>query len=192
MAAKQFLKPTGFLCLFSLLLGLLPGCQESSSISQRERQEAVQVLPSVAPSRKSRIELRTVIQVPESSEKLRMKCYIYHHQVRRKYNPACRSSRGYVAVQNGWYVHDGRAIWGYAQHNGWLRAGQRANLTRNAPGQIGPNRTEELGHTFASFALKSGWPIGQLAKWLGHSDINTTYSIYGHLIAEEPPDLKFE
>jgi integrase len=51
-----------------------------------------------------------------------------------------------------------------------------------------------IRHTFASFALKSGWPIGQLAKWLGHSDIvlNTTYSIYGHLIAEEPPDLKFE
>ncbi len=53
-----------------------------------------------------------------------------------------------------------------------------------------------LCHTFAFFALKSGWPIGQLAKWLGHSDINdeiaTTYSIYGHLIAEEPPDLKFE
>ena len=49
-----------------------------------------------------------------------------------------------------------------------------------------------LRHTFASLALKSGWPIGQLAKWLGHSDINTTYSIYGHLIAEKPPALKFE
>ena len=47
-------------------------------------------------------------------------------------------------------------------------------------------------HTFASFALKSGWPVGQLAKWLGHADINTTYSIYGHLIAEEPPALRFE
>ena len=49
-----------------------------------------------------------------------------------------------LAVQNGWYVHNGRAIWGYAQHNGWWRAGQRANITRNAPGQIGPNRTEDL------------------------------------------------
>ena len=27
---------------------------------------------------------------------------------------------------------------------------------------------------------------------VGNTDINTTYSIYGHLIAEEPPDLKFE
>ena len=49
-----------------------------------------------------------------------------------------------------------------------------------------------LRHTFASFALRSGWPVGQLAKWLGHSDINTTYSIYGHLIAEEPPEIRFE
>ena len=33
-----------------------------------------------------------------------------------------------------------------------------------------------IRHAFASFALKSGWPVGQLAKWLGHADINTTYS----------------
>ena len=49
-----------------------------------------------------------------------------------------------------------------------------------------------LRHTFASFALKTGWPVGQLAKWLGHSDINTTYAIYGHLVAEEPPEIRFE
>ncbi len=47
-------------------------------------------------------------------------------------------------------------------------------------------------HTFASFALKSGWPITQLAKWLGHSDINTTYSIYGHLPVNAPPEIRFE
>ncbi len=47
-------------------------------------------------------------------------------------------------VENGWYVRKGKVVWGYGQHNGWWRAGQRANLTRNAPGQYGPNRTEIL------------------------------------------------
>ncbi len=49
-----------------------------------------------------------------------------------------------LTVENGRYVCHGKAVWGYAQHNGWWRAGQRPNLTRRAPGQIGPNRTEDL------------------------------------------------
>ena len=49
-----------------------------------------------------------------------------------------------LAIQNGWYMHNDKVIWGYAQHNGWWRAGQRANITRNAPGEIRPNRTENL------------------------------------------------
>lgn len=49
-----------------------------------------------------------------------------------------------LSVENGWYVHGNRAIWGYIQHNGWWRNGQRPNLTRNAPNQVGPNRTEDL------------------------------------------------
>lgn len=49
-----------------------------------------------------------------------------------------------LTIQNGWYVHNGKVVWGYCQHNGWWRAGQRPNLARNAPGEIGPNRTEDL------------------------------------------------
>ena len=47
-------------------------------------------------------------------------------------------------VENGWLVHGRSVIWGYAQHNGWWRPGQRPNLTRESPGQVGPNRTEDL------------------------------------------------
>jgi len=54
-----------------------------------------------------------------------------------------QSSMG-LQVQDGWYVHNGSVVWGNAQHNGWWRAGQRPNLTRNALGQIRPNRTEDL------------------------------------------------
>ncbi len=64
---------------------------------------------------------------------------------------------GGLSVQNGWYVHDGTAIWGYMQHNGWWRAGQRPNLTRNAPQQIGPNRTEDLDK-LTDAMLRFGYP----------------------------------
>jgi hypothetical protein len=64
------------------------------------------------------------------------------------------ASAGGLEVQNGWYSQDGHVRWGYIQHNGWWRAGQRANLTRRAPvdGDVNnytnldvrPNRMEDL------------------------------------------------
>lgn len=62
-----------------------------------------------------------------------------------------------LSVQNGWYVHKGKAVWGYAQHNGWWRIGQRANITRNAPKQVGPNRTEDLDQ-LTDAMLRFGYP----------------------------------
>lgn len=47
-----------------------------------------------------------------------------------------------------------------------------------------------LRHTFATMALlhwQPTWEIARLAKWLGHSDVSTTFRIYGHLIGAEPP-----
>jgi integrase len=40
-----------------------------------------------------------------------------------------------------------------------------------------------LRHVFASTLLGHGVPITDVAKWLGHQNINVTYSIYGHLIS---------
>ncbi|MHC4441977.1 MAG: DUF6298 domain-containing protein [Planctomycetota bacterium] len=53
------------------------------------------------------------------------------------------ASKG-LHLDNGWFVNNGRVVWGYAQHNGWWRPGQRPNLTRRAPKDMGPNRTEDL------------------------------------------------
>jgi integrase len=39
-----------------------------------------------------------------------------------------------------------------------------------------------LRHAFASALLSQGVPITDLAQWLGHRDINVTYSTYGHLV----------
>ena len=66
-------------------------------------------------------------------------------------------SPGGLTVRNGWYVHDGKVIWGLAQHNGWWRAGQRPNITRNAPGEVGPNRTENLAQ-LTDAMLRFGYP----------------------------------
>lgn len=59
----------------------------------------------------------------------------------------CGAADG-LAVTNGWLTHEGRAVWGWVQHNGWWRAGQRANITRRSVGDpewdVRPNRTEDL------------------------------------------------
>jgi len=62
-----------------------------------------------------------------------------------------------LQVLNGWYVHHGSVVWGNAQHNGWWRPGQRPNLTRNAPGQNKPNRTENLDKLTDNM-LRYGYP----------------------------------
>ena len=62
-----------------------------------------------------------------------------------------------LRVRNGWYVHGDRVVWGYAQHNGWWRPGQRPNLARNAPGKIAPNRTEDLDR-LTDAMLRYGYP----------------------------------
>ena len=62
-----------------------------------------------------------------------------------------------LTVQNGWYVHNRGVVWGFCQHNGWWREGQRPNLTRNAPDEIGPNRTEDLDE-LTDAMLRFGYP----------------------------------
>lgn len=62
-----------------------------------------------------------------------------------------------MKTESGWYVHDGRVIWGYAQHNGWWRVGQRPNIARNAPDEVGPNRTEDLDK-LTDAMLRFGYP----------------------------------
>ncbi len=75
---------------------------------------------------------------------------------------------GGLRLENGWFVHHGRVVWGYAQHNGWwggYRDGQgfwttykvRTNITRNAPSEVGPCLTENLGELTDNM-LRHGYP----------------------------------
>jgi integrase len=43
-----------------------------------------------------------------------------------------------------------------------------------------------LRHAFASALLGRNTPIGDVAEWLGHRDINKTYAIYRHMLPEAP------
>lgn len=58
------------------------------------------------------------------------------------------------------------------------------NRARDVAGLPKTFTPHALRHTFASVALAGGIPITDVSKWLGHRDINTTYSIYGHLVPE--------
>ena len=42
-----------------------------------------------------------------------------------------------------------------------------------------------LRHSFASNLLTAGVPIFRVSRWLGHSSINVTTDIYGHLLSRE-------
>jgi integrase len=43
-------------------------------------------------------------------------------------------------------------------------------------------RPHDMRHTFVSIALDAGVPITNVSRWIGHKDINTTFSIYSHLV----------
>jgi hypothetical protein len=74
---------------------------------------------------------------------------------------------GGLRIRNGWYAFQGRPVWGYIQHNGWWRVGQRPNLARRAPldGDVDdfsdldvrPNRTEDLD-ALSDNMLRYGYP----------------------------------
>jgi len=83
--------------------------------------------------------------------------------------PPANSNSGYLETVNGWYTHDGKAVWGYGQHNHWWGgyrgephgwysdASLSPSLIRNDPGKIGLNRTEDLSKLTDSM-LMWGYP----------------------------------
>lgn len=60
-------------------------------------------------------------------------------------------------------------------HNAFTAAAARAGIPRGFT-------PHSLRHAFASALLARGVPITDVAAWLGHRDINTTYATYGHLV----------
>jgi integrase len=56
------------------------------------------------------------------------------------------------------------------------------NRARDAAGLPESFTPHVLRHIFASVALVGGIPITDVSAWLGHKSIQTTFSIYGHLV----------
>ena len=75
---------------------------------------------------------------------------------------------GGLEIVNGWFMQDGRVIWGAAQHNGWW-GGYRRNddwvhqykvrtaLCRRDPNHIGPSFTEDLDQ-LTDAMVRYGYP----------------------------------
>jgi hypothetical protein len=75
----------------------------------------------------------------------------------------------YLETSNGWYLHDGKVIWGYAgdspmwggyrgQPTGWWTDCELGpSIIRNDPGHVGPNGTEDLDKLTDSM-LAWGYP----------------------------------
>ena len=58
---------------------------------------------------------------------------------------------------------------------------QRAAMRAGIPAGFTPH---SLRHAFASALLARGVPITDVARWLGHRDINITYAIYSHFMPD--------
>ena len=50
-------------------------------------------------------------------------------------------------------------------------------------------RFHDLRHSCASFMLKQGCSMKEIADWLGHADIKTSMNIYAHLDMETKNDV---
>ena len=59
-------------------------------------------------------------------------------------SPGSAARDAKLKLQNGWFVCNGRVIWGNAQHNAWWCTREGANITRRDPVVTGPHRTEDL------------------------------------------------
>ena len=62
-----------------------------------------------------------------------------------------------LIIENGWLNYKGSAIWGLGRHSAIWKSGHMPNITRNAPGEIGPNLTEDLDRLTDSM-LAYGYP----------------------------------
>jgi integrase len=61
----------------------------------------------------------------------------------------------------------------------YQQAFQRAAAGAGLPPEFIPH---SLRHLYASVALAEGIPITEVSRWLGHTSIEVTHQIYGHLI----------
>ena len=67
------------------------------------------------------------------------------------------TGRPEIRIHHGRFIHNDRVVWGYGQYSAQWRGGRRPNITRNAPGEFGPNRTEDLGRLVENM-VEFGYP----------------------------------
>jgi integrase len=76
---------------------------------------------------------------------------------------------GYLFMRNGKFI----------TYSSYLETFKRYAVKANIPAGFTPH---SLRHAFVSALLTRGVAITDVAHWVGHRDISTTFKIYGHLI----------
>lgn len=74
-----------------------------------------------------------------------------------------------------------RAIRAVEQHNAKVRARAQAEGREQLDELVELLTPHEARHTAASYLIAAGLNAKQLQTYIGHSDIRTTYNVYGHL-----------
>jgi len=85
---------------------------------------------------------------------------------------------GYLRAMVG-DLPDGYLFGDGPDYKTYLRAFQREAKKAGIPAAFTPH---SLRHAFVSALLTRGVAITDVARWVGHRDINITYKVYGHLI----------
>ena len=68
------------------------------------------------------------------------------------------ATAGGLEIENGWLTLNHRAVWGFSQYSEIWKSKRRPNITKNAPGEFGPNRTEDLDQ-LTDAMLSYGYPV---------------------------------
>jgi hypothetical protein len=63
-----------------------------------------------------------------------------------------------LKIDNGWLVFEDRAIFGFSQYSEIWKPKRRPNITKNTPGEFGPNKTEDLDN-LTDAMLSYGYPV---------------------------------
>jgi integrase len=75
-----------------------------------------------------------------------------------------------------------RKAWGWRQERNPDSAGPRRRWVKAHEDALKPLTPHEARHTCASYLIAAGLNPKQVQTYIGHSDVRTTFNVYGHLL----------
>src|SRR5690349_209125 len=62
-----------------------------------------------------------------------------------------------LTIENGWFVNDGKVVWGFAEYQMIWQKTNYNGITRQYPGETGPCRTDDLDQ-LTDAMIRYGYP----------------------------------